>query len=1146
MLNRDIYEHDPKEFHLLNNGVAKVSDSHSTEELRTLRFELKTFICEGQFKDGLVRLLRSYLDNIGRPEQPAAWISGFFGSGKSHLVKMLRYLWVDYEFPDGATARGLANLPSEVSELLKELSTHGRRENGLHSASGTLGSKARGSVRLALLGIVYRSLDLPEQYPLAEFVMWTRSEGIYDALRGRVEEESAKGWDFEIHNLTKSTPIAKGLLDLKPSLGTHPSDVHKLLKNDHPNISDVSIEDMVRSIRTGLTQTYGGIPCTLIALDEIQQFIGEDSDRTYDVQEVTQACSSAFKGKLMFVATGQTALTATPELEKLTGRYRLQIPLSDAEVETVTRQTVLKKKNSARDDVEETLTRNSGEISRHLSETDFAAKPEDKQHMVNDYPLLPGRRRFWERVLRAVDEAGTQSQLRTQLKVVDEAVKQTADEELGTVVAGDFVYGELRTPMLQSGVLSNDLDTRIQKLRDEENNDLGARLCALAFLISKLPREGTSDTGLRATPETFADLLVKDLKRGSSTLRTRIEAQLEHLEAEGLLMQVDGEYRMQTRESQEWMNEYRGHYSEITKQREQLASERSQALRRAVQQALSDASKVKHGSAKEYRDISVHFSQSEPDPAQSTIPVWVRNEWATTLSTIEADAREAGHDKALIYAFLPKRSADALDNAIAQEKAAQTTLDVKGRTSTREGREAQQAMRTRLESAKQRKEAALNDIVDGARVYLAGGQEYVGDTVADAVEEAASNALERMYPKFDTADHSGWGRALRRARDGDKSALEAVGFNDNPEKHPVCEAVLKSVGSTKKGKAVRDTYTAAPYGWPQDAVDAALVLLTLTNHVRARKAGEDIGATDITQRSIGSTQFRAETVQISRAQRIQVRGILDSFVNVSAGEELAAILQFVQSMERVVQSTSGSAPLPQMPDLAYLDAIKRSSGNEKIAAFFEHKDQIQEDLSAWQSMQGRKDRRQTEWRQLRRAVHFGQDLDATGPVRREMQAIEESRSLLDSDDPVRAPLSTMTEALRDALVTLQERYQATYEEHRTDLEDTEAWATLDDDTQSHVLRQHDLTEVPDIETGDTEAVLRSLDQMPLDNWRARIDALPSRFEKAHSSAVQHLEPDTVRVRLGSTVLKTEDDVEAWIKETRKRLLSEVKDHPVQV
>ena len=130
----------------------------SQDERRTLRFELDHFVCEGQYRSGLVRILETYVSHQGQPEQPAAWISGFFGSGKSHLAKMLRFLWMDYTFPeDGASARGLARLPNDVMELLTEISTLGRRGQGLHAAAGTLGAGAGDSVRLALLGIVFKS-----------------------------------------------------------------------------------------------------------------------------------------------------------------------------------------------------------------------------------------------------------------------------------------------------------------------------------------------------------------------------------------------------------------------------------------------------------------------------------------------------------------------------------------------------------------------------------------------------------------------------------------------------------------------------------------------------------------------------------------------------------------------------------------------------------------------------------------------------------------------------------------------------------------------------------------------------------------------------------------------------------------------------
>ncbi len=91
MTNRELYFRDPTTLELLNNGVSKVSEIGTDEsQIRTLRFELETFVCDGEYARGLERILRAYLDGLGREEQKAVWVSGFFGSGKSHLVKVLR------------------------------------------------------------------------------------------------------------------------------------------------------------------------------------------------------------------------------------------------------------------------------------------------------------------------------------------------------------------------------------------------------------------------------------------------------------------------------------------------------------------------------------------------------------------------------------------------------------------------------------------------------------------------------------------------------------------------------------------------------------------------------------------------------------------------------------------------------------------------------------------------------------------------------------------------------------------------------------------------------------------------------------------------------------------------------------------------
>ena len=107
MKNREIYQKDPTKQKLVNEGVANVNFDKSAQAMAVLHYELETFVCSGQYEKGMELILETYIKNIDQSEQPAVWVSGFFGSGKSHLIKMLRALWVDTVFEDGSTARGI-------------------------------------------------------------------------------------------------------------------------------------------------------------------------------------------------------------------------------------------------------------------------------------------------------------------------------------------------------------------------------------------------------------------------------------------------------------------------------------------------------------------------------------------------------------------------------------------------------------------------------------------------------------------------------------------------------------------------------------------------------------------------------------------------------------------------------------------------------------------------------------------------------------------------------------------------------------------------------------------------------------------------------------------------------------------------------
>lgn len=287
MLNRDIYVKSPEQNRLANNGVAEVSEDHSAAALEVLRYELETFVCDGQYAKGIETILSTFLRNLGtKSEQPGVWISGFYGSGKSHLAKMLRALWTDLQLPGGASARGLAHLPDAVADQLKELSTEGKRNGGLHAAAGKLGAGAGDNVRLALLGIIFKSKGLPEQFAQARFVMWLKHEGLLDAVQSNLEA-AGRTLTHELPHLYVSSHLSKALLHANPGLAESESGLRQLIKAQFPQVTDVTNDEMVAAIQGALAKD-GKFPLTLVVLDEVQQYIGSDAQKAYMVQEVTE------------------------------------------------------------------------------------------------------------------------------------------------------------------------------------------------------------------------------------------------------------------------------------------------------------------------------------------------------------------------------------------------------------------------------------------------------------------------------------------------------------------------------------------------------------------------------------------------------------------------------------------------------------------------------------------------------------------------------------------------------------------------------------------------------------------------------------------------------------------------------------------
>jgi hypothetical protein len=1137
--NRELFARDPLASRIPNDGVAKVGRPRSEREWDVLRWELRSFVCAGQYAQGLERVLDSFLTNRSETSQPAVWISGFYGSGKSHLARVLEHLWRDVPLPDGSRARELAELTYDVAAHLTELSTAGRRAGGLWSAAGLLASGRRDSVRLAFLAVLFESAGLPTDYRLARFTMWARQAGHFDAINSALAA-AGKTYEKEIPNLLVSTVIAQALHEADPTLGDSPAEVRALLKAQYPPADDISLDELVDTMDEVLrmqSSAEGRRPLTLIVLDEMQQYLGDDNHLVLDVQQIVERCSARFHGDVLFVATGQAALTGTPTLQKLTDRFTVPVALSDTDVETVVRQVVLRKKPEHVAGLRAELDAVRPEIDRHLQGTRLAAKAADDQALVPDYPLLPTRRRFWELALRGVDQAGKAGVLRSQLRIVHEATRRTAEKPVGHVVGADFLFDEQAPGMRQSGVLPREIDELIRALRTAgTDGELKARLCALAFLIPLMARTLGVDSGVRATKAFLADLLVEDLADGAR-LRGRVPELLDELVDEGRLTQIDDEYRLQTEAGAEWEQAFRTALAASRDDVALLARLRGERLVAAAQAELG-AVKLVHGSSKTSRRLALHWGEDPPPAGEGDVPVWLRDEWSVNTGAVRGAAAEAGDESPVVFVLLPRHDADHLKAKLAEYAAAEQTLR-RSTPQTDEGRDAQRAMRTRLASVDDQISALVAGVVARARIFQGGSAaERTTSGLRQGVEAAARDSLVRLFPRFHAGDNPNWPKVLTRARDGDSEALEAVGHEGPIITNAVCKEVLAAVRSGgTKGLELHKQFGAPPYGWGKDAVNGALMVLLAGRNIRAVQDGAHLnGPKELPTNQIGRAVFHKEDEPPDMNQRLAVRSLLGKaglpFEPHKEGEKIPALLQRLKDL---AAAAGGPAPLPAPPDPAQLDELLTLGGNQQVRAVAEAATPLRENLERWQAAAAQRGKREERWRDLQRLLGHATGLNVAVRLTPDVNAVRDDRQLLDGPDPVPPMIDELTSALRAEVLERAERHAAAQRAAAAELEGSAEWSKLELADQQAIIADAQLVAgaPPDVSTD--AALLAALDDTSLSSWTERIEMVPVRHDRARKDAAQRLEPESVPVPLPQATVRSIDDLERYVEDLRARV-----------
>ena len=1136
MLNRETFYTDPADYRLANQGVAKTSFPPTAEALETLRGELTTFVCDGAYANGLARILEAFLGSIGRGSNaPAVWISGFFGSGKSHLASMVAALWTNLEFPDGATAEGLVHhLPQEVAAPLKELRIAAQRAGGGVAAGDTLGTGPSDPAE-ATLGIVLRAVGLPSDLRAAQVAFWLADLGVLEGVRASL----GSTFDTDIRNFLLSPRFGAAVLGAKPDLAGSSKELSGLLRSQFPEPPVVTVDLLETMVRRALMLGRTELPLTLIVLDEVQQFIRQDPSLTLKIQTIAERLAGRFDGRILLVTTGQQALSDVQDLQKLLDRFPVQIALGEADVDAVIRKTVLRKKTSSEKPIRSMLDTNAGEISSHLRGSCLAHTVQDDNEAVLDWPLLPSRRRVWERILRELDRTGLGGTLRGQLRTTLDAARSYGDKPLGHAVPVDFLYGRFSTEAYNAGLLPGETRNRIETLRGgPETDQLKARILMLVYMLGRIAAEADQH-GVRAKAETIADLLIVDLA-GEEELRRKVPELLLELQADGAAIEVGGEWRLQTKESAEWEAAYRSEEKAVLADQSGMTRTRRELLDEEIESSLAGAASVTHGSSRQQRRI--HRLGPEEKTPSDGIPLRLRSGWNEDLTVVEKEIAAAPTSDPSVHMLISRHPTrdNELTRALTTWRALEHVLQVRGVPQTDAGREAQSAMQSRANKARAVATEIVRETVAQSRVYQAGGKLIAGPP-AEAAKEAATNALARLYLRFADGDHAGWDKVRDLAMRKNPDAMKAVDHAGAPESHPVCKAVLAEMGPGRKGSDLRSKFTGPPYGWSQDAVDGALIVLTNAGLVRVTgDDGKPASLPDLPRQKLGICTFRGETTIITIGQRMAVRRLLtDAGIVFENNQEHLVLTALLERFEMAARQSGGEPPAPEPENVPNIASYKSLSGNDLLAGLAADATTLRDKVNAWKGAAQNIDERLPSWHLALRLVALGA-VDQQG----DLDDLLSGRRLLADPDPVPPLISAAAETLREKLNAAHADWKAAWQKGEQRLAEDPTWGRLSPE-QKHITRQEcGLLIVPEPTVDTPQTIAEALSQRGLSEWENMSKALPARIEDALESAAALLEPKAHAVSLPGAMLNSEEELDEWLSRVRERVLNALAEGPV--
>ena len=520
-------------------GVIKADDEAS------LRVEIEEYVLTNEVEKRLESFLDAYNNYEGAN---GVWVSGFFGSGKSHLLKMLALLLENRQI-DGASALDLFLPKCGANEILRgDL----KRAASLPSKSILFNIDQKADVISktqidALLAVFVKVFDDMCGYygkhgHIAQFERDLDSRGLYEEFQSGYESTAGRTWQKGREQaLIETKSIAKAYAQVTGVDETQASEILDKYRSQH----SVSIEDFAEQVHAYIERQSPDFRLNFF-VDEVGQYIAENVKLMTNLQTIAESLATKCRGRAWVIVTAQEDMEMVVgemgkqqgnDFSKIQARFANRMKLTSADVdEVIQKRLLMKTEEGVRllSDIYHAQSNNFKTLFDFADGSHSYRNYQDREHFVHSYPFIPYQFALFQSAIQNLSQhnafEGKHSSVgeRSMLGVFQQVAIQIGNHEIGQLATFDLMFEGIRT------ALKSNFQRSIIQAENHLEGPFAIRLLKTLFLVKYLKE-------FKPTLRNLCVLMLDGFNQDLPALRKRVEEALGLLEQE-TYVQRNGEF----------------------------------------------------------------------------------------------------------------------------------------------------------------------------------------------------------------------------------------------------------------------------------------------------------------------------------------------------------------------------------------------------------------------------------------------------------------------------------------------------------------------------------------------------------------------------------------------------------------------------